>query len=281
MTILLVALATGPALALQVTDDTGAVLTLPAAATRIVSLSPGATAMLYAAGGGNTVVGTVEYSDEPEAARSIPRIGDSQSFDVERVLALHPDVVVAWEGGTPPATIERLQRVGLKIYRHRLARLDDLAPALLRLGSLVGNAAAARRSADDLTARLAALRDQHARARGRALIQVWDRPIYTVGGTQLLSDVLGLCGYSNVFSDLAEAGPSVSQEAVIARDPELILALAPDEATGQEWLQRWRAFPVMKAVTGQRLQLSTDQRLTRLGPSVVPAAELLCAQLDH
>lgn len=266
---------------LKIIDDTGRTLVLGGPATRIVSLAPGATAMLFAAGGGSRVVGTVEYSDEPEAAKQIPRIGDSQSFDAERVLALHPDVVVAWEGGTSLASIEHLGRLGLKVYHHKLTRLDDLAPALEKLGALVGNPDQARQTAATLTTRLASLREQHATARGRVLIQVWDRPIYTVGGAQLLSDVLGLCGYTNLFEDLPEAGPSVSREAVLARNPDLILALAPDAATGQEWLQSWRTLPTMQAVMANRLVQSADQRLTRLGPSIVPAAEELCAQLDR
>ena len=265
----------------RIMDDTGRVLPLAHPAQRIVSLAPGATAMLFAAGGGARIVGTSEYSDEPAAAQRIPRIGDSQSFDAERVLALHPDVVVAWEGGTPPASIARLERLGLTVYRHKVTRLDEFAPALRRLGTLLGTETQAEQAASELTTRLTALRAQHAAALGSVLIQVWDRPIYTVGGAQILSDVLASCGYRNVFGDLREAGPSVSREAVLARDPDLIFALGPDAATGDAWLQNWRSLPTLKAVANHRLVQSADQRLTRLGPSTIVAAEKLCAKLDR
>ncbi|HEX9138267.1 MAG TPA: ABC transporter substrate-binding protein, partial [Steroidobacteraceae bacterium] len=100
--------------ALHIQDDEGRQLTLPAPASRIVSLAPGATAMLFAAGAGARVVGTAEYSDEPEAARHIPRVGDSQGFDTERILNLHPDVIIAWSQGTSAAQMEKLERLGLR-----------------------------------------------------------------------------------------------------------------------------------------------------------------------
>jgi ABC-type Fe3+-hydroxamate transport system substrate-binding protein len=116
-------------------DDDGRLLALSAPAKRIVSLSPGATALLFAAGAGAQIVGTSEYSTEPAAARDIPRVGDSQSFDTERILSLHPDVVIAWVDGTPEAQIARIERLGIPVYRHHVQRLDDLASAIRRLGA--------------------------------------------------------------------------------------------------------------------------------------------------
>jgi iron complex transport system substrate-binding protein len=262
-------------------DDAGNALQLPAPARRIVSLAPGATAMLYAAGAGAQVVGTANYSDEPAAARALPRIGDSQGFDLERILALRPDVVVVWGTGTSQASIELLQRRGLRIYRHQVAVLADIPGAIRRLGALAGTAAVAEQSARAVEARIAALRTGVAPgvARPTVLLQVWDKPVYTVGGRQLLSDVLDYCGYANVFADLADAGPAVNLEAVIARDPAVIVAVAPSVAAGRAWLDAWRQFPALRAVRQQRLLVSVDQRFSRLGPAVLDAAEQLCLEL--
>ena len=271
----------GPASGTQrVADDDGRVLELPGPVQRIVSLAPGATAMLFAAGAGERVVATPRFSEEPEAARRIPRIGDAQNFDVERILALRPDVVVAWSGGTPPLALERLERLGLRVYRHRVERLDDFGPALRRLGALTGTAAPAATAATALERRIAALRARGAgRQRPSVLVQVWDRPVYTVGRAQLLSDVVEACGYRNLFDDLDAPGPAVGVEAVITRDPDVILAVAPDAASAQAWLDAWRAFPSLRAVRQQQLLADVDPRLSRMGPETVSASEALCGAL--
>jgi iron complex transport system substrate-binding protein len=282
------ALPPGARAALAIVDDDGRTLTLAAPAQRIVSLSPGATAMLFTAGASSHIVGTAGFSDEPEAARAIPRIGDSQGYDLERILGLQPDVVVIWSGGTNAAEIERLERVGLRIYRHRVTRLADVPGAVQRLGLLAGTEPVADAAAAALAARIAALRAPPGIAAGSAgataarsvLIQVWDRPVYTVGGSQLLSDAVEHCGYRNVFGDLPDAGPAVSIEAVLTRNPAVILAVAPDEKQANAWLQRWQALPALRAVRDARLLTLSDQRFSRLGPAVIDATEALCARLQ-
>jgi iron complex transport system substrate-binding protein len=264
----------------QVRDDEGRLLSLAAPPQRIVSLSPGATAMLYAAGGGERVVGTPDYSVEPAAAGAIARIGDSHGFDLERILALHPDVVVAWTGAFSAAQLLPFERAGLPVYRHRVARLDDLPVALRRLGALLDTGAVANGAADELQGRIAALRGKYRRAHApRVLLQVWDRPVYTLGGEQLISDAVEACGYRNLYAQLHDAAPAVSLESIAARDPDVILALAADERSAREWLDHWRAFPRLSAVRNGRLVAFVDARLSRLGPGAVSATEALCARL--
>jgi iron complex transport system substrate-binding protein len=274
------AAATAAAPTWQLRDDEGRLLTLSAPPQRIVSLSPGATAMLFAAGGGARVVGTPEFSEEPAAARAITRIGDSHGFDLERILALHPDIVVAWTGAFSAAQLLQFERAGLPVYRHRVARLDDLPVALRRLGALLDTAAVADAAADALQARIAALRAHYQRALApRVLLQVWDRPVYTLGGEQLISDAVEACGYRNLYAELRAAAPAVSLESVAARDPEVIVALATDMHSAQDWLNQWRALPLLSAVTHGRLLAFVDARLSRLGPEAVSATEALCLQL--
>jgi iron complex transport system substrate-binding protein len=265
---------------LQLQDDDQRSLELPRPAQRIVSLAPGATAMLFAAGAGQRVVGTSDYSNEPEAAKAIERVGDSQSFDLERILGLHPDVVVVWSGGTSPTQIARLEGVGLRIYRHRLTRLDDIAPSLLRFGHLTGTQAAAQAAAAQVSQRIAALRNRYLQAApASVLLQAWDRPIYTVGRAEIMTDVIHACGYRNLYEDLTDPGPAVTLESVLARDPDIILALAPDANSARDWVARWSAYASMRAVRSGRVLAWTDQRLSRLGPSIVDAAENLCRAL--
>lgn len=289
MTITLVTLAAAAATAAPVPpsaapwhalDDEGRSVTLAHAPKRIVSLSPGATAMIFAAGGGARLVGTVQFSIEPEAARRITRIGDAHGYDLERILALHPDVIVAWSGGASAAQLAPLERAGLVIYRHHVVRLNDLAPSIERLGVLLGTPGVAHDAAASLRGRIDQLRSQYRNPQPpRVLIQVWDRPVYTVGGAQLISDAVEVCGYRNLFADLADAAPAVALEAIASRDPEVILALAADAPNARAWLLRWQALPALRAVRAGALLPFVDARLSRLGPEVVDATEELCRVL--
>jgi iron complex transport system substrate-binding protein len=264
----------------EVTDDTGRRVKVPEPPLRIASLAPNVTAMLFAAGAGSQVVATTEYSVEPAAAQRVARIGDANAIDLERLIALRPSVIVSWPDGENPAEIARIERLGLPIYRERVARLADFPGSLRRLGALAGTGAAADRAADAIEARLAALARRYADARPvTVLLQVWSRPVYTIGGTQLLSDALRVCGARNVFAELRDPGPTVSTEAVVARDPQAIIAVAPREQS-ERWLAEWKRFPRMRAVSAGNLIPFVDQRLNRMGPGVIEATQELCAAID-
>lgn len=265
-------------LARTVTDDLGRALDVRDPPLRIVSLTPGATEMLFAAGAAQELIATVEYSDEPPAARRVPRIGDVATVDMERLVALRPDVVIAWPAGGNPAQRERIAALHIPVYEQQVLRLADIALSVRRLGTLAGTERQAGHAAHDIETRLASLRRTYAAgASGRpsVLLEVWNRPIYTVGGKHLMSDALTVCGARNVFDDLPEAGPLVDTEAVIARNPDIILAAAPP-GEGAAWLADWKRFPTLAAVRGGRLVAFEDQALSRLGPSVIDATEALC-----
>ena len=295
--------------ATTVTDDTGQRVTLPNLPQRIISLAPSATEMLFAAGAGNRLVATVDFSDEPAAAKRVPRIGDVTAIDMERLVALHPDLVVAWPGGGNPAQIEKIARLGIPIYRQQVNRLADLPGSLRRLGALTSDESTAEQAARALSAELARITREYGGGRRAAgvpaadapatdaqaagvpttgaprtaapptvLLEVWNRPIYTVGGGHLMSDALTSCGVRNVFGDLKELGPVISTEAVIARNPDIIVASAPP-GEGASWLAEWKRFGSLNAVRTGRLVAFEDQRLNRLGPSVVLATEALCKAL--
>ncbi|HEY0766429.1 MAG TPA: cobalamin-binding protein [Steroidobacteraceae bacterium] len=270
---------TGPAPAAHtVTDDLSRPVTVRDPPLRIVSLTPGATEMLFAAGAGGEVIATVEYSDRPAAARRVPRIGDVTAVDMERLVALRPDVVVAWPAGGNPAQRAKIAGLHIPVYEQQVLRLADLPASLRRLGALAGTEAAAERAAHDLETRLATLTRTYAAGIGRrpsVLLQVWNRPIYTVGGQHLMSDALEICGARNMFADLPEAGPVVDTEAIIARNPDIILVAAPP-GEGATWLADWKRFPSLAAVRSGRLVAFEDQALSRLGPSLIDATEGLC-----
>jgi iron complex transport system substrate-binding protein len=263
-----------------VIDDLGRKVTVRYPPQRIVSLAPGATAMLLAAGAGDQLVATIEYSGQPASERNLPKVGSAEAIDMERLIALRPDVVVVWPDGNNPAQIATIERLGLPVYRQEAVTLDGIGDSLRRLGKLTGTSRVADQEAGSLEARLAVLRRQHANV-SRAptvFLEVWDRPLYTVGGKELMSDALRVCGARNVFADLPQRAPSISIEAVIARHPDIIIAAAPP-GMGFSWLAQWNRFPSLRAVRTGRLMTFEDQRLSGLGPGAIDATAGMCAKL--
>lgn len=264
-----------------VTDDFGNKVSVRYPPQRIVSLAPGPTAMLRAAGAGSRLVATIEYSDQAAADSELPKIGSVDAIDIERLIALRPDVVVVWPGGNNPAQIATIERLGLPVYRQEAVTLGGMGASLRRLGKLTGTSGVADRAAGALEARLASLRKAYSKpgqALPTAFLEVWDRPLYTVGGKELMSDALQVCGLRNVFADLPQRAPAIGIEAVLARNPDIIIAAAPP-GQGASWLAEWRRFPSLRAVRTGRLMDFEDQRLSGLGPGIIDATAALCRKV--
>jgi iron complex transport system substrate-binding protein len=264
----------------EVRDDAGERVQVSSAPCRIISLAPGTTAMLYAAGAAHCLIGTIAHSTEPAAAAKLPVIGDAETLDFEQLLALRPTVVVVAVDVVQRVRIDRIRSLGLPVVQVHVTRLAGMPASIRRLGELAGTAPAADRAADALDAELEALRRQYqGRASVRVLYQIWDKPIYTIGGRHVINDALQLCGATNIFADLGTAAPAVTREAALARDPELVLASGPPEA-GNSWLEEWRRFPTVAAVRNGHLVKYTDPRIDRMGPSVIAASAHLCEVVD-
>ncbi|ROR32050.1 cobalamin-binding protein [Inmirania thermothiophila] len=276
--VLWLVLAALPAAAVTATDDRGVTVRLAAPARRIVSLAPHATELLFAAGAGGRIVGAVEWSDYPPEARAIPRVGGYRALDLERIVALHPDLVVGWASGNG-AALTRLEAAGLAVFATEPRRLEDIAAAIEALGRLAGTEERAGEAAARFRARLAALRARWSGRRPvRVFYQVWDRPLITVGGPQIISRLIELCGGRNVFAQLAELAPTVTVEAVIAADPDAIVFGLREGREG--WAAFWRRFPFLRAVgRGHLIGLDADL-LQRPTPRLLDGAERLCRALE-
>jgi iron complex transport system substrate-binding protein len=260
-------------------DDTGAALTLARPAARIVSLAPHATELLFALGAGSAIVGTVDTSDFPPAARAIPRVGDARALDLERIVLLAPDLVVTWPW-TAPAQVEALRARGIAVFTTRPATIDGIARDLERLGALTGREPAASREAAAFRTRLADLRARHRGApRVRVFYEIWDEPLYTVGGGHLITQALDACGGDNVFAALTLPAPAVDVEAVLAASPDAIIGGAEGGAR-PAWLDRWRRWPTLPAVANGRLYAIDADLLHRPGPRFLEGVEALCAAVD-
>jgi iron complex transport system substrate-binding protein len=246
-------------------------------ATRIVSLSPHLTEIVFHAGAGDRLVGVVEFSDYPDAALQIPRIGDAFRFDRERLASVGPDLVLAWEGGTPASAIEQLLEDGYRVETIRTSEPEDIALAMERIGSLAGTSAVAGPRADRFRREMADLGAAHAwREPVRVFFQISARPLYTVGSGQIIDRVIALCGGVNVFGSLSQLAPVVTEEAVVAADPQVILTASPES----DPLGRWTRFRDISAVRSGRLYEVEGDWLSRQGPRLVNGARQVCQRIE-
>jgi iron complex transport system substrate-binding protein len=248
------------------------------AQVRIVSLAPHLTELAFAAGAGDRIVATVEYSDYPQAARSILRIGDAFRVDMERVLELEPDIVLAWHTGTPVPTIERLRELDLEVEVVSTQTLAEVPAALRRLGQLGGTPDAAESAAKQFEAEISRLRREHRNRKAVSVfLQVNDRPLYTVNGKHIISEIAALCGGANVFADLRDLAPTIGIEAVIAANPEAIVSTDDTVADAMAHWRRWDAIAAVRA--GNVFTLSSDE-LARATPRLVQGARAMCNTLE-
>ena len=267
--------------AISVVDGSGAVVTLARPAQRVATLAPHATELVFAAGAGARIVGASDYSDHPPAATAIPRIGSNRQIDTERLVALRPDLLVVWLGGNAERQLEPLRRLGVPVYQSAPKNLDDIAGEIERLGQLTGTTATAQSAAAALRARLAALAARYRdKPPVRVFYQVWEQPLYTLNGRQIVSDAIRLCGGVNVFADLAALAPTVSVEAVLQKNPEVIIrgARTGEQAVG---LAMWKQYPALLAAKRGNLYTVDADLMARAGPRMVDGAEALCARLDE
>jgi iron complex transport system substrate-binding protein len=252
-----------------------------AAPLRIVSLSPHITELLFAVGAGDYIVGTVEFSDFPAAAKTIPRVGDSAALDVERILQLRPTIVLLWKSGTPARQQAELKRLQLPVHGVEQRHLADIESGLMELGRLTGNDQSARNAASQLHASIATLRQRYrGRSRLRIFYQVWDRPLYTLAGGHMVNEVLDLCGGENLFAKLKGLAPVVDLEAVLSGDPDTILIGATgSEATRQ--IAEWDRMPSLRAVRLRHVYAVDPSLLNRMTPRIVAGIEAVCQALDR
>ena len=266
--------------AVSVQDDRGVVIRLESRPVRIVALSPHLTEIVYAAGAGNQLAAVVRYSDYPEAARRLPRVGDASRIDLERVIALKPDVILGWQSGNPAGDLERLGRLGFRLFVSEPRRLPDIARLLRTIGVLAGTSDTAAGAALEFERELAFLRSRYAsRAPVRVFYEIWHRPLLTVNKMHLISDVIALCGGINVFGESPVLTPSVSLESVVALRPDVILG-GSSAIEPEEFSSLWRNAPVstLRSIPVRYVPADLIQRQT---PRIAEGARIVCQHLDQ
>lgn len=264
-----------------VQDDAGNSITLKHPAQRVVSLAPHATELLFAAGGGERIVGVLSHSDFPAAARALPVVGDSRQIDMERLLALKPDLLVVWLHGSSARQLAQLQQLGIPLFYSEPRTLDAIPNAVVRLGQLLGTDTLAMRRATALRQTLASLRARYRdRPTVRVFYQVWSKPLYTLNGQHIVSDAIRLCGGENIFDRLTTTAPVVSIEAVLQENPEAIVTGSNQQKT-ETGLELWQNYSALLALQHHNLFAIDADLLNRAGPRMIEGATALCEALER
>ncbi len=267
--------------AIKVVDDLGNTVELKQPAKRIVTLAPFLTELVFAIQAQDTLLATVEFSNYPDEARQVPRIGNFENVNVEKLVALQPDLVLGWESANNLSQLKRLEKLGLPLYRSEPRELTDIPSTITRLGILLGRQQQANQVAESFNQRLGTLVSQYRdRAELKAFYQVWHKPVYTINGQHIISKVMAICGLQNVFAELPVLGPKITVESVISKNPQMIIASGMATAE-PEWLEMWRAWPDMRAVKYNNLYFIHPDLIQRHSLRILDATQILCEQADQ
>lgn len=268
------------ATAVSTVDDAGRTVTLSRPAQRILSLAPHATELLFAAGAGALLVGVSDYSDYPEQAKKISSVGNIFALDLERVIALKPDLVVVWGTGNAKLLVNKLRDIHVTVFESEPRNFETVASSLERLSVLTGTEKAGNAAAVKFRTRLESLRQTYqlnaATPPVRVFYQVWSKPLMTLNDQHLVSAAIRLCGGKNIFADLKELSPTVSTEAVLAANPQAIITSTGER---QDMLADWRQFSAVSAVSKGNLFTVKSDLINRAGPRVLDGTEDLCKHL--
>jgi len=241
------------------------------AGLRVVSLAPSLTEIVVELDSADLLVGVLDAGERPAAIADVPSVGRYGQLDMERLLSLKPDLLLLWPGSVGAGQRDQLKRLNIPTFIAEPHTLTQLAAQIEAIAEQLGRPERGAKRAAELRAQLEGMRQRYQRdVRLRVFYQVWDKPLYTVGGGQIISDALEVCGARNVFADLNLPAPQVSIEAVLQRDPEVIVV------GDQAQLGAWRVWPQVAAVRQGRLLLVTDKGLERPSGQMISATAKLC-----
>lgn len=264
---------------ITVFDDTQRQVTLEGPAQRIISLAPSLTELLFVAGAGNRIVGVSEFSDHPPQAQGIPVVGRYNLLDMEAIVAFEPDLIVAWHSGNPPAAVQQLIDLGYNVYISEPLTLESIPKQIENLAALAGTQSTGSAASNYFHEQVDALHARFAqRSKVSVFYQVWNTPLISAGGNELINDIITLCGGENIFADLGLA-PKIEIESVLLRNPEVIIASGMD-VTRPQWLDDWQRWSQLRAVANGHLYFIPPDLIQRPSLRVLSGAIQMCTHID-
>lgn len=266
---------------MRLSDDRGKAISLAKPASRIITLAPHLAEIVFAVGAGTSLVGVSARSDFPAQAARLPVVSDAGRIDLERIVALQPDLVFAWLSGNPTRQLELLERRGIRVLAVEVRQLEDI-PRLLRLvGAAAGRTETAEQAALRSALAVRALKARYAGVRRlRVFVEIWNEPLITVNGAHLISEAMRVCGGDNIFAREAALTPAVSPETLLVAQPEVVI-MSSGAGSEAEQVARWRRMALLPAVRNGALYDIDPNMLHRQGPRLLEAARAMCERLDR
>ncbi len=260
-------------------DDAGHVVQLKTPATRIVTLAPFLTELVYAAGAGDKLAAVSSYSDFPAEAKLKPVIGDASAIDMERLLALKPEVVIAWKSGGHTADTERITKYGMQVFVIHAERIADIPRALRNIGLLTGTTNEAELAAKNFEQRLHLLRQTYATNPTQSVFfEIWHRPLITVSGKHFISEAMEICGARNIFAGVSALVPTVGLESIYAENPQVIISST--SAREQDAIEPWRLHRKLLAVKNKNIFSLDPDIIQRQTPRILNGVQMMCEYLN-
>ena len=259
-----------------VTDDTGQTITLAKPAQRIIALSPHIVETLFVAGAGQKIVGAVDYSDYPAVAKNIPRVGSYASFDLEALATLKPDLVIGWETGNAPGAVDKIKRLGIPVYLSQSNTVAQVAVEIDKFGYLAGTESIAKPTAQAFRTKLSRLQQHYGqRPPVTVFYQISESPLMTIGGKQIISNALSICGGRNIFANLTPMAPVITTEAVLAANPEVIMTSGMEQINPRA-LDIWKKWPNLTAKQRDNFFFIDPDLVNRNGPRIIDGTQMIC-----
>jgi len=265
---------------IRVIDDAGTTVVLPRPAQRIISLAPHITELLFAAGAGDKIVGAIEYSDYPEQAKLIERVGNHSTIDLEKISVLKPDIIIAWQSGNPRAAIDKLQQLGYTIFQSEPKSILDIASTMQRFSELTATQQVANQAIVQFQHRYRQLQQRYKNKTPVSVFyEIWNQPMMTVNGRHLINEIIEFCGGRNVFAELDNLAPTVAVEPVLAANPQVIIA-SSHNGDAPQWLDDWKNWPGLDAVRYKNLFFVNWNYINRHSPRIINGIEEVCTALE-
>lgn len=247
---------------------------------RVITLSPHLTEMVYSAGAGSKLVGAIDYSNYPASAKTLPIVGSYNTLNLEKIIQLKPDLILAWQSSNQPKALERLQQLGFKVELFEPRKLIDIPRDIKRIGALLNTSQTAGTLANRLMKTLKTVKQQYqGLTKVRFFYQIWDEPMMTVNGQVFISQAIETCGAENIFAQQKILAPEVDTETVLKRNPNVIL-LGGENAVQKIWFQNWLKWPQIDAVKNKQIYLINTNHFQRPTARLIQHLPELCQQIQ-
>lgn len=251
---------------------------------RIITVAPHLSEVVEAAGGANRLISVSAYSNFPESVKKLPITSDARSIDLEKMKSLRPDLIIYWRGGTPESQIESIKKTftSIQVVSVEPKKLTDIANDIETIGKLLGTETIAKKNADAFRAQITELKHQYQnknKRKVRVFYQVWAQPLMTLNQDHLIADIINICGGEQLFAKEKLLVPTVSREAVVKANPEIIFTAVDTQQMKTDW-SMWSSIPQL-AATQKRAFIDIDgDMISRPSTRIMQGAKKICSEID-